>query len=74
MYQPYFVNMKDYKSDGFGKAKIVSYGGIGASLAIIFQTAPIWLPVLGLVLSSLSTLSVCIIAFISPLINKAIKI
>ncbi len=52
---------------GFSKAKIVCFGGINASLAIIFQTAPIWLPMLGMAISPLSTLPVGVITFISPI-------
>lgn len=46
----------------YNLAKFVSLGGILTTVAVLFQSAPLFLPVIGLVLSPLSTLPVAIAA------------
>lgn len=43
--------------------RLISIGGILTSIAVIFQSAPIFLPIIGLALSPLSTLPIALAAF-----------
>lgn len=59
--------MKNNGELGIRKARMVCFGGISAAMCVLFQSAPVWLPPLGMALSPLSTVPVALIASISPL-------
>jgi len=46
---------------------MVCLGGLSAAISVLLQSAPVWLPALGMALSPLSTVPVAFIASISPL-------
>lgn len=45
---------------------MVAFGGISTALSVLFQSAPLWLPVAGHALSPLATFPVAAAAFLSP--------
>ncbi|MDQ0257779.1 hypothetical protein J2S74_005241 [Evansella vedderi] len=47
------------------KARIVSVGSILTAIAVIFQSAPVFLPVIGLAFSPFSTLPIALAAFLN---------
>ncbi|MBU9711472.1 hypothetical protein [Evansella tamaricis] len=54
------------------KARFVSVGGILTAIAVIFQAAPVFLPVIGLGLSPFSTLPIAIAAFLKTSLGFAV--
>ena len=55
-------------------ARIVCLGGVFTALAVVLQSAPVWMPGLGLALSPVSTAPVAAAACISPVTGFAVLI
>jgi hypothetical protein len=59
---------------GIKSARIVCLGGVLTALAVILQSAPVWMPGVGLALSPLSTAPVAVAACVSPIAGIAVLV
>jgi len=57
--------MEVLKLEKINNSRFISIGGVLTTIAVIFQSAPVFLPAFGMVLSPLSTLPIALAAIIS---------
>lgn len=74
LYQNGFSRKEGFQLKEMNKARFVSVGGMLTAIAVIFQSAPVFLPVLGLALSPFSTLPIAIAAYLKISLGLAVYV